>query len=104
MDSLLSIDEYEKMFPDKNVSQSLKKYTNYVDKPNHKGAIDWLKNEKNTKSVEFNKTPHGDYVGYCSKCGEKQFPKDKWQLRSGSECCRVEYLPQPKKDLEINNA
>ena len=25
MDSLLSIDEYEKMFPDKNVSQSLKK-------------------------------------------------------------------------------
>ena len=104
MDSLLSIDEYEKMFPDKNVSQSLKKYINYVDKPNHKGAIDWLKNEKNTKSVEFNKTPLGDYVGYCSKCGEKQFPKDKWQLRSGSECCRVEYLPQPKKDLEINNA
>ena len=97
MDSLLSIDEYEKMFPDKNVSQSLKKYTNYVDKPNHKGAIDWLKNEKNTKSVEFNKTPLGDYVGYCSKCGEKQFPKDKWQLRSGSECCRVSISPAKKR-------
>ena len=104
MDSLLKLDEYEKMFPDKNISKSLKKYTEYADKPNHKGAIDWLKNERNTKPVEFNKTPSGFYVGYCSKCGEKQFPNDKWQLRLGSECCRVEYLPQPKKDLEINNA
>ena len=53
-------------------------------------------NTKNSKSEtsNFRKTPTGLYVAYCSKCGNKQMPNDKWQLRDGSSCCRVEYVPE----------
>ena len=54
-DSLLSLDEYQKQFPDKNVDKSLSKYIDYTDKPNYKGAINWLTNEKGKKKPEFRK-------------------------------------------------
>tara|TARA_R100001163_G_scaffold59465_1_gene48239 strand:- start:4596 stop:5351 length:756 start_codon:yes stop_codon:yes gene_type:complete len=60
----------------------------------------WMSNKKdNTKNSKsetsnFRKTPTGLYVAYCSKCGNKQTPNDHWQLRDGSSCCRVEYVPE----------
>ena len=54
-DSLLSVGNYVKLFPDKNVDKSLSKYIDYTDKPNYKGAINWLTNEKGKKKPEFRK-------------------------------------------------
>ena len=96
-DSLLSLNEYEKQFPDKDVNKSLKKYIDYANSPTHEGAIRWLKNEKNKKKPEFKRTKTNLYIAYCSKCGKKEFPRDEWQLKRGSECHRVEYVPEPIK-------
>ena len=96
-DSLLSLNEYEKQFPDKDVNKSLKKYIDYANSPTHEGAIRWLKNEKNKKKPEFKKTKTDLYIAYCSKCGKESHPNDKWQLDEGSECHRVEYVREPIK-------
>ena len=96
-DSLLSLNEYEKQFPDKDVNKSLKKYIDYANSPTHEGAIRWLKNEKNKKKPEFKKTKTDLYIAYCSKCGKESHPNDKWQLDEGSECYRVEYVREPIK-------
>lgn len=42
----------------------------------------------------FAKTPTGLYKAYCSKCGKREMPNDKWQLKEGSNCCRVDYAPE----------
>ena len=96
-DSLLSLDEYQKQFPDKNVDKSLSKYLDFADNPSHKGAMNWLANEKEKKKPQFRKSTTGFYIAYCSKCGVKHTPKDKWQINEGSTCCRVEYVPEPIK-------
>jgi hypothetical protein len=98
-DSLLSLNEYEKKFPDKNVNKSLNKYNDYTNSPTNEGATRWLKNEKSKKKPEFRKSPAGCFIAYCSKCGKKELPNDKWQIRDGSTCCRVEYVPNPIKEL-----
>ena len=93
-DSLLSFDEYEKLFPDKDVNKSLSKYLNYPGSSTHDGALRWLKNEKNKKKPQFEKTYNRKYYKVkCSKCGNKELPRDKFQLRKGSECCGAEYSP-----------
>ena len=91
-DSLLSFDEYQKQFPDKNVNKSLSKYLDYTDNPSHKGAIGWLTNEKEKKKPQFRKSPTGYFIAYCSKCGNKQMPNNEWQIKDGSSCCHVEYV------------
>jgi hypothetical protein len=96
-DSLLSLDEYKKQFPDKNVDKSLSKYLDFADNPSHKGAMNWLTNEKEKKKPQFRKSPTGFYIAYCSKCDKKHTPKDEWQIKEGSTCCRVEYVPEPIK-------
>ena len=93
-DSLLSFDEYQKQFPDKNVNKSLSKYLDYTDNPSHKGAIGWLTNEKEKKKPQFRKSSTGFYIAYCSKCGDKQMPPNEWQIKEGSTCCRVEYVKE----------
>ena len=99
-DSLLSLDEYQKQFPDKNVDKSLSKYLDFADNPSHKGAMNWLANEKEKKKPQFRKSGTGFYIAYCSKCGVKHTPKDKWQINEGSTCCRVEYVPEPIKQSD----
>jgi hypothetical protein len=94
-DSLLSLNEYEKQFPDKNVNESLDKYLDYTDNPTHEGATRWLKREKSKKKPVFSKTKTDLFIAYCSKCGKKELPNDKWQLKRGSECHRVEYVQKP---------
>ena len=92
-DSLLSLNEYEKQFPDIDVNKSFKKYIDYVNSPTHEGATRWFKNEKNKKKPVFRKTKTKLYIAYCSECGKKSYPNDDWQLDRGSECCRIEYVP-----------
>ena len=96
-DSLLSFDEYQKQFPDKNVNKSLLKYLDYSKQPTHEGATRWLKNEMIKKKPEFSKTKTNLFIAYCSKCGKESHPNDKWQLKRGSECHRVEYVREPIK-------
>ena len=47
--------------------------------------------KKSNEKGDFKKAPNGGYIAYCSKCGNKEFPKDDYQLRAGSNCCRVDY-------------
>ena len=96
-DSLLSLDEYQKQFPDINVEKSLSKYIDFVDNPSHEGAMNWLTNEKEKKKPQFRKSSTGFYIAYCSKCNNKQMPNSEWQIKEGSTCCRVEYVPEPIK-------
>ena len=91
-DALLSFDDYIKDYPDKDVNKSLSKYLTFVDNPSDKGARAWLDKEKNTKPKKFREGANGGLIAYCSKCGDKQFP-DKFQVKQGSSCCRVEYSP-----------
>jgi hypothetical protein len=96
-DSLLSLDEYQKQFPDKNVDKSLSKYIDFADNPSHVGAMNWLTNEKEKKKPQFRKSTTGFYIAYCSKCNSKQMPNNEWQIKEGSTCCRVEYVPESIK-------
>ena len=96
-DSLLSFEEYEKQFPEKDVNKSLSKYLDYTDNPTHEGATRWLKREMGKKKYEFRKSPTGCFIAYCSKCGNKVMPNNEWQIRDGSSCCHVEYVPEPIK-------
>ena len=96
-DSLLSLDEYQKLFPDIDVNKSLNKYLNYSIIPSNKGATEWLTNEKEKKKPQFRKSSTGFFIAFCSKCGDKHMPNNEWQIREGSTCCRVEYVPEPIK-------
>ena len=89
-DSLLSVIEYEELFPHKNVSKSLEKYLEYDKSPIHTKALKWLENEKELKPLEFKKSADGKNIAYCKKCGNQEFP-DVFQLKQGSSCCHVEY-------------
>ena len=84
------MEHYEELFPDKNVSKSLNKYINYVEKPTDEGFKRWLDREKNLKPLEFKKSADGKNIAYCKKCGKQEFPDD-FQLKQGSSCCHVEY-------------
>ena len=96
-DSLLSLDEYEKQFPDKDVNKSLSKYLDYTDSPTHEGATRWLKREMGKKEYEFHQCPTGLYKAYCDICGKPEMP-DKKQLKFPSTaCCRSGYVPDPSK-------
>ena len=97
--TLLSLDEYQKLYPDKDLS-SLNKYFSF-DKPTHDGAIKWCERELKKKPMIFDKTPTGLFKAWCSKCGNPEMPNDKWQLKRGSECCRVEYTK--KKPMAKEN-
>lgn len=59
--------------------------------------IEWGKTGKKVKETfesKFKKTPTDLYIAFCSKCGKKEMPNNKWQLREGSSCCRVEYASE----------
>ena len=88
-DSLLSLDEYEKQFPDKNVNKSLLKYLDYNKQPSHEGATRWLKREMGKKKPTFRISRTGCFIAYCSMCGNKVMPNNEWQIREGSSCCHV---------------
>ena len=53
-----------------------------------------FKNNKDKLVSKFKKTSTGYFIAYCSKCGNKELPTYDWQIRNGSSCCAVEYLPE----------
>jgi len=59
--------------------------------------IEWSQTGKSKlKPFEskFKKTPTDLYIAFCSRCGKKEMPNNKWQLKEGSSCCRVEYVAE----------
>jgi len=46
---------------------------------------------------KFHKCPTGLYRACCAKCDRVHFAVDGFQLRKGSECCKVELVPEPSK-------
>ena len=99
-DTLLSFDEYQKDYPDKDVNKSLKKMFSFVDNPTDSKARSWLDQEMKTKPKKFREGANNNFIAYCSKCGEKQFP-DKYQVKQGSTCCRVEYTNEKPTDKKV---
>ena len=90
-------------YKDLDVPQSYDKYLKYHgDNPSEEGFRRWLDKDRessfNKKKKKFKKTPNGDNIAYCSKCGSKQFPND-YLLKQGSSCCYVEYVPERKQPL-----
>ena len=57
----------------------------------HSDALKWFENERKQKPKQFRKNANGGFIARCSQCGKKEFPNDKYQLKAGSSCCRVEY-------------
>ena len=59
--------------------------------------IEWGKTGKKANDSfesKFKKLSSGQgFNAYCSKCGAREFP-NKFQLKEGSSCCRVEYVPE----------
>ena len=59
--------------------------------------IEWGKTGKKLNDPfesKFKKLLSGQgFNAYCSKCGAREFP-NKFQLKEGSSCCRVEYAPE----------
>ena len=43
---------------------------------------------------KFQKTPTGVYKAWCTKCGDRQFPNNEYQIKQGSSCCAVDYSPE----------
>jgi len=96
-DSALSISFYEKQYPNKDLSY-ISKYLSSGN-PKHSKAIELCEREKKYKFKECNT---GGYVAFCSKCGKKEFP-DQFQVKQGSSCCKVEYLPiKPEEYVPAN--
>ena len=89
-DSLLSLEQYEELFPHKNVNKSFKKFLDYEKSHTHSKAMGWLENEKSLKPLEFKKSADGKNIAYCEECGKQEFPDD-FQLKQGSSCCKVKY-------------
>ncbi len=64
----------------------------------------WKSNDKNWNAntpkkkqsyiSKFQKTPTGVYKAWCSKCGSREFPNNEYQIKQGSSCCAVDYLPE----------
>ena len=50
--------------------------------------------KKQSYISKFQKTPTGVYKAWCSKCGDRQFPNNEYQIKQGSSCCAVDYLPE----------
>tara|TARA_B100001248_G_scaffold101216_1_gene75248 strand:+ start:248 stop:556 length:309 start_codon:yes stop_codon:yes gene_type:complete len=95
------VNEYEELFPHKNVSKSLEKYLKYDKSPIHTKALKWLENEKELKPLEFKKSADGKNIAYFKKCGNQEFP-DNFQLKQGSSCCNVEYTNVRPNEARIS--
>ena len=51
--------------------------------------------KKESFITNFKKANTGLYKAWCSKCGAREFPNNEWQIKQGSSCCAVDYLPEP---------
>ncbi len=90
--------------------------TNRAKKDLNRFVNNWMKNAmkdyqigetKKAKKIpferKFKKTSTGLYKGYCSKCGEVEYPNNVFQLREGSSCHRVDYVPKKEESEKYVN-
>ena len=75
------------------INKSLSKYLTFVDNPSDKGARRGLI-ERRMADQRNSEVKTGGFIAYCSKCGNKEFPENNFQIKEGSYCCKVEYLPE----------
>ena len=52
------------------------------------------KKEKKNFVSRFKRLSTGYYRAFCSKCGKTEFPNNDYQIKQGSSCCAVDYLPE----------
>jgi hypothetical protein len=90
-DSLLSVKEYEDLFPEKDIKTSYEKLIDMNPSSTHSKAMKWFEQERRQKPKQFRISATGGFIAYCSKCRKKEFPNDKFHIKQGSNCCRVEY-------------
>ena len=64
--TLLSFDEYQKDYPDKDVNKSLEKMLSFVDNPTDSKARSWLDREIKTKPKKFRGGANYNFIAYCS--------------------------------------
>lgn len=81
-----------------NTNRAKRDFNRFVNNWMKNAMRDYQKGE--TKKVakvpferKFKKTTTGLYKAYCSKCGETEYPNNVFQLREGSSCHRVDYVP-----------
>ena len=96
-DSALSISFYQKQYPNKDLTY-VNQYLSTGINPKHSKAVELCEREKKYKLKECNT---GGYIAFCSKCGEKEFP-DQFQVKQGSSCCHVEYLPTKPSNNSVH--
>ena len=95
------MNEYEELFPHKNVNKSFKKFLDYEKSHTHSKAMGWLENEKSLKPLEFKKSADGKNIAYCEECGKQEFPDD-FQLKQGSSCCKVKYTSVRPSEARVS--
>ena len=95
--SSFDLNSFVKQYKDIDVNKSYEKYISYHDNPSEESFRRWLdkdrRNGLNKKRKVFRHTPTGYIIAYCKKCGQKSLPNNEFQLREGSPCCGVEYIP-----------
>tara|TARA_R110002020_G_scaffold320967_1_gene536866 strand:+ start:1698 stop:2315 length:618 start_codon:yes stop_codon:yes gene_type:complete len=96
-----SVSEFINYWTEKNKSETKMKWEMQQTFQISRRLLTWKRNSKNNfksnKSKlesKFKKTSTGYFIAYCSKCGNKELPTYDWQIRNGSSCCAVEYLPE----------
>ena len=52
--------------------------------------------------ARYSKVTSGRYKAYCSKCGNKVFPDNKWQISDGPSCHRGKEYVAVEPNLEDN--
>ena len=101
----VEVEKFISYWTEKNKSKTKMKWEMQETFQIGKRLLTWKRNyDKREKKKEFvpfqskfRKTVTNLYVAYCSRCGKKELPNNKWQLKEGSSCCHVEYLPERSK-------
>lgn len=96
------IENFISYWTEKNKSNTKMKWEMQQTFQINRRLLTWKRNYENKKKKKkfvpfeskFRKTVTNLYVAYCSRCGKKEMPNNKWQLKDGSSCCHVEYLPE----------
>ena len=89
------VDVWEKLLKVRATNKAQCKFYHKSMKTFFDGGFREMEDSADKKSIEdkFTKFPSGLYKAYCSKCGKRHMPADKYQLMKGSECCHVEFVP-----------
>jgi hypothetical protein len=91
-----------------NTNRAKRDFNRFVNNWMKNAMRDYQKGE--TKKVKkepferkFKKTTTGLYKAFCSKCGNSEYPSNVWQLREGSTCHRVDYVPTKEESEKYVN-